>query len=339
MARMRPRFADAALLCFAIMLVPKGQHSSPFSLAGVVKKSEVPPPGLTSVAEGSMSMSSALASMSSMAAAGMPSGVAPSGISDRVTAPVGSSQAVGDSPTATKVAPLPHETCDYGTVNTPDEGYKWGNATVVNQCNVTFNINTIGGFRLNGTRTDEQGFGTPEEQVVYSIAPGGTYSEAFRSTWVAPDKDTKGRNPDTDKLWGQGISIKISWADKPHDANITQFEYTLTYNPRAQQSYPVLWYDVSLLNCGMPAKFNSTDFTATDADYQIKTEQCPGYQGGLSLKFEPEAGIDNTCPEIDCKGKCHDIYNFDRTREEEPTKQCGAEFKGNMILHLCAGEA
>ena len=54
------------LLGFALILVPHGQQSSPFSHAGVVKKSEAPLLGLTSAAEGSMSVSSVLEFMSSM---------------------------------------------------------------------------------------------------------------------------------------------------------------------------------------------------------------------------------------------------------------------------------
>jgi hypothetical protein len=331
---MASRILSLQLFCFGLMLVPR-----PFSLAGLIKKSDVPTMVSVSVVQGTISMSSALESMSSMGAAGVPSGIASGSMSHRVTALAGSSQTAGVSPTATQTSALPYETLEYGPVNTPDEGYKWGNATIVNQCSVAVNINTIGGFRLNGQRTDKQGYATPEEQVVYPIAPGGNYSEAFRSTWVSSNDTTRGWNPDTDKLWGQGIAIKLSWADHPHDKNITQFEYALTYNAKAQRQHPLLWYDVSLLDCGTPASGDRTDFTATDADYQVKTEQCPGYQGGLTVTFEPYEGLDSTCPEIACEGECHDIYNFDRTRESEPTKQCESEFKGNMILHLCAREA
>ena len=53
------------------------------------------------------------------------------------------------------------------------------------------------------------------------------------------------------------------------------------------------------------------------------------------LTFEPCEGLSTTCPEISCEGECCDIYYFD-SRELEPTKQYESEFKGEMILHLCA---
>ncbi|KAI4710218.1 hypothetical protein J4E89_004669 [Alternaria sp. Ai002NY15] len=315
-------------ICFSVMIAS-------YFLVNLINLSNATPMGSGSAIEGTMAMSSAFEAISSMAPAGVLPGVPSGGASHVVSALAGSSQAAGGAPTATRAAPQPHETLDYGPVNTPDTGCEFGNAIVVNKCSVPVNINTIGGFRLNGDPTAASG---PEEQVVYPIAPGETYSEGFRSTWVSPDvNNPQAYNPDTDKLFGQGISIKISWPDKPGNNNVTQFEYALTYNPRAPEPYPLLWYDISLLDCGKPAKHNGTDFSATDADYKSKTDQCPGYQGGLTLKFEPEAGIKNTCPEIDCEGECRDIYNFDRTREHEPTKQCWGEFKGNMILSLCAG--
>ncbi|CAA9956882.1 hypothetical protein PTMSG1_00490 [Pyrenophora teres f. maculata] len=215
-----------------------------------------------------------------------------------------------------------------------DDGWKWGNAIVVNRCKETFIVSSIGGWRLGGPRSESTGYGAKEELIQHRIAPGENYTEGFRSTYIAADR-RQGYNPDTDKLYGQGISIKIAWANGSYTNNITQLEYALTIDDAIKSSFYPLWLDVSLLDCGQTHGFNLTDFTATEADYQRKTMWCPGYQGGMSLKFEPIEGGNVTCEGFKCQGKCPDMYMFDRTREGEPSKVCTDGFRGNMMLSLC----
>ncbi|KNG50716.1 autoinducer 2 sensor kinase phosphatase luxq [Stemphylium lycopersici] len=240
--------------------------------------------------------------------------------------------------TVTQTSLLPYETMGYGwDPPTKDIGYTYGNATINNGCEESFNLMLVGGFRLGGLRVDKDGWDTPEEQVVYSIPAGGSYSEPYRMTYISADNST-GYNAATDKLWGQGISLKIYWADRPGDMNHTQFEYGLNNNPKNNLLYPELWYDVSLLDCGHAEKPSTLDYNATELDWQRKMEQCPGYQGGLTVRFEEACGSSaDSCEEIDCAGECSDVYNFDRSRELEPTKQCAKEYKGNVMLNLCAG--
>jgi hypothetical protein len=145
---MASRILSLQLFCFGLMLVPR-----PFSLAGLIKKSGVPTMVSASVAQGTISMSSALESISSMGATSVASAIASGSVSHEVTALARPSQTVGVSPIATQTSALPYETLDYGPVNIPDKGHKWGNPTIVNQCSVAVNVNTIGGFRLNGQRT------------------------------------------------------------------------------------------------------------------------------------------------------------------------------------------
>ena len=251
------------------------------------------------------------------------------------------SQSLSGSPTSTQSAPQSSPTSVYGW-NPPviDEGWKLGNTTIVNKCNATFSVYSIGAWRMNGPRNSSEGNMTPEEWRPYILAPGANYTEAFRTTYIAAN-GSRDYDYDTDKLFGQGVSLKISWADDSFEngllkKNVTQFEYSLSCNA-AIGPEPRLWYDVSLLDCGTPYGFSNTDLTATEADYHSKAMWCPGYQGGLSVMFEPIEGANATmCKGFKCEGKCLDIYNFDRTRVDEQSKVCTSEFRGNMILSLCS---
>ena len=316
-----------------------------YAFHGLVQRTAAAP--LDPVASGSMTVSvvvvqapSMAASLTGGASSALPTTVGAGGMSAFAMPSRGPGMVAnansGVPATAIQTSLLPYETVDYGwDPPTKDIGYIYGNATINNGCEESFNLMLEGGFRLGGFRDDS--WGTPEEQIVYSIPAGGSYSEPYRMTYISGN-DTEGYNAATDTLWGQGISLKIYWADRPDDMNHTQFEYGLSNNPRSNLTYPELWYDVSLLDCGHPENPSTLDYTATERDWQRKTEQCPGYHSGLSVRFEEACGSSaESCVEIDCAGKCLDIYNFDRSRELEATKQCKKEYKGNIVLNLCAG--
>lgn len=74
-------------------------------------------------------------------------------------------------------------------------------------------------------------------------------------------------------------------------------------------------------------------------DMQHKIDMCPGYQTGLKVSFEAKDGCDaSVCRPIECKGTEYcPIYYFGRTYTNEPSMVCQGEFRGDMVLDLCAG--
>jgi hypothetical protein len=85
-----------------------------------------------------------------------------------------------------------------------------------------------------------------------------------------------------------------------------------------------------------------TDSNATSTDFGHKLDLCPGHQGGLKITFPgdaTEAGRKCPCVEYDGMAKCEQVYNCDRTMENEPSKQCSVEYKGDVVVDLCAGNS
>jgi hypothetical protein len=183
-----------------------------------------------------------------------------------------------------------------------------------------------------------------QDGIQHFIASGKDYSEPFRVTCP----NVAGEDPycaDYDKLRGQGVSLKISNTTNPSE--VLQLEYALVQNPLDKLDYHKLNYDVSLLDCADPldhpelwgddAKITDKDASAEDRKHKV--ELCPGYKDGLKVSFKADEGSNgNVCESIDCKEneECK-VYYFDRTRTNEPSLSCAGEFKGNMVLDLCAG--
>jgi hypothetical protein len=157
--------------------------------------------------------------------------------------------------------------------------------------------------------------------------------------------------------------------------NILQVEYALVKNPMRGDTFLRLDYDISLLDCGNPMNYPKvyhvnipppaetqssapgappievwtydaswrnvtelTDVKATENDHAVKLDKCPGYQNGVAVTF-PSDKEGKKCPPIHCDGKekCMSIYTFDRTREGEASMACHEEYRGDMVVHLCAG--
>jgi hypothetical protein len=220
-----------------------------------------------------------------------------------------------------------------------DNGTSYGNVTIINNCDYLLNVASVGARLLNG---NINATGTKEDEVLYPIPAGTNYSESYRITCPTPVNKTKGYCWSMDKLYGQGVALKIS-KNATIQSDIFQFEYALIKNPNTTDTFQRLEYDVSLLDCGNPLKDPSAygnktdliDISATEADYRVKVARCPGFKGGISVGFPADKG--GLCPRITCdgKGKCVDVYNFDRTREKEPSKHCEGEYVGDTVVALC----
>lgn len=227
------------LLGFALVSVPHGQQS-PFSIAGVVKKSEAPLLGLTSVADGSMSMNSVLEFMSSM---GVPAASSAGSASPAVASDAGTGAGAGGaSGTASGVSPAsPMESV--GLVE--EEGPKYGNVIINNHCEQEFDLNSVAAYTLGGDRSEEKGgngtWDFYQDHVKHTVPVGGSYKEPFRVT--CPNYNDI-RKPDYcadyDKLRGQSPVFKIWNPNKP--AEILQFEYGLVQSRTAGDTYQRLWY-------------------------------------------------------------------------------------------------
>lgn len=228
-------------------------------------------------------------------------------------------------PAATKIANL----------KTPDEGYKFGNAIIRNNCEYSVFVRSVGAHYLNGPRNKTSGFGSEEDDCFHEITPAGIFIEPFRASAGCMYQGEPIYCQDEDRLAGQAISFKISF-DREPSAPITQFEYALYQNPIIKDPFKKLIYDVSLLDCGQPAE-NVVDFNATVEMHNQKLAQCPGYSGGVAVSFDADPH-GNSCPPIFCDGKdkCYMIYTWDRTRKQESTFICDKEYRGNMTLDLCA---
>ncbi|KAF2853855.1 hypothetical protein T440DRAFT_465606 [Plenodomus tracheiphilus IPT5] len=238
--------------------------------------------------------------------------------------------------TSTVTALIARRTQSYGSV--PEVGGDYGNVTIRNNCNNTLYLFSVGAWTLNGPRTNDS-WNAYQDDLMQIMKPNETYTEPFRTTCPLMNNVTTKYCEDYDKLRGQGVSIKIS--KNTSIADILQLEYALVQNPLQNATYHQLIYDVSLLDCADPGiNATITDATATAADQLNKVNTCPGYQGGLSVTFDPDPRA-NVCKPIQCTGEespvCPDIYNFDRTRKGEATMACREKYEGNMILDLCFG--
>jgi len=228
------------LLGFALILVPHGQQSSPFSHAGVVKKSEAPLLGLTSAAEGSMSVSSVLEFMSSM---GVPVASSAGSASPAMASGTGAGAGTGGAgATASGVSPAsPAESV--GLVK--NEGPEYGNVIINNHCQEEFDLNSVAAYTLGGDRSEEKGgngtWDFYQDHVKHTIAVGGSYTEPFRVTCPAYDDQRPADYcAEYDKLRGQSPVFKMWNPSKP--AEILQFEYGLVQNKTAGDTYQKLWY-------------------------------------------------------------------------------------------------
>ncbi|KAF1916066.1 hypothetical protein BDU57DRAFT_515916 [Ampelomyces quisqualis] len=252
-----------------------------------------------------------------------------------------------------------------------DYGHELGSVTVHNHCAETLYLASVGAHPLGGYKDKTTGYGTAADEIQHHIFPGGSYTEPYRFTCPIPVNETEGTYKwAEDKLSGQGVSMKVSRTSNKSD--ITQIEWALLMNPKRNDKFYRLDYDISLLNCADPAaspavfKVNLppptptesgkpaptptipynpewrnlsqlTDALATPEDHQFKIQACPGYQGGIKVSF-PNNTVQSNCTAIDCKGKmtCLDIYTFDRTRVGEASMACDAEYRGDMVVDLCA---
>lgn len=242
-------------------------------------------------------------------------------------------------------SPCSPPTCGWVT----EEGPSYGKVVIRNHCDYTLNMWSVGARRMKSVRNATIGYAVPEDEVMNVIPPNGTYSEDYRITCPPAVNGTWGYCWDHDKLRGQAISLKIS-ENTTAGSDILQFEYALVQNPLRGDTFIRLDYDVSMLDCGDPQwnkglygtnpngtnRTEITDKNATASDHAIKLAKCPGYAGGLSVTFDPDPGRD-VCPPIMCTGEnlCSQIYNFDRSREGEPSMACHKHYRGNLVLDLC----
>jgi hypothetical protein len=245
-------------------------------------------------------------------------------------------------------------------VTEPEIGGTYGSIKIRNHCNVPLYLWSVGARPLDGFPSGKTGYGTKEDNDRHLVTPNGDYIEPYRTTAPISINGTKGYSWTYDKLIGQSVSIKISNKDHPTPfGDILQFEYALF--KKANTTSHILYYDVSLLDCADPnvdpalygialtrvgdamvPSRSITDSNATSTEYQHKLDMCPGYQGGLKVTFPgdvTEAG--KKCPCIECDGiaMCEQVYNYDRTKGNEPSNQCSAEYKGDVVVDLCAGNS
>lgn len=222
-----------------------------------------------------------------------------------------------------------------------EEGYKWGQVVIHNNCNETFNLTSVGAWKLGGPkiRTTYGGLGSPCDDIQHVLKAGEQHREFFRITCSTPKNATYPNDQycaDDDKLSGQAISIKIT-SNTQKNAGQTQFEYALFQDPRRGDSFKRLNYDISLLDCGNNGKI--TDAGSSKSEHDDKIQSCPGYRDGVAVTFPHAGGDTSNCPPIFCDGKdkCDMIYTWDRTRQGEASLACEKEYKGEMRVDLCVG--
>ncbi|KAH8725513.1 hypothetical protein GQ44DRAFT_707193 [Phaeosphaeriaceae sp. PMI808] len=239
-------------------------------------------------------------------------------------------------------------------------GHTFGNVVIRNHCGEVFYLYSVGGFTLGGRPAKDKGWGTPQEQVMHTIDAYGKYTEPYRITCAKRTADPKEDlycEP-ADKLAGQGIAMKIT-RTAGNFTDILQVEYALTKDTVRGDTFYRLNYDISNLDCAdplkMPSRFNVnaadaaklTDHSATTSHYQAKAEKCPGYRNGIAVTFPNNTVIGRIangteimkCKPIHCGDAtlCEDMYNFDRTRGGEASLACHEEYRGDMVVDLCAG--
>jgi hypothetical protein len=248
--------------------------------------------------------------------------------------------------TTMTLPPPPSQTHSEFNTSAPENGKDYGNVVIRNHCNETLYLASVGVHALGGFRDDTKGWGTAADEIRHELVPGGFLTEPYRITCPKPNATTKGYCQTYDTLYGQGVAMKIARNDTGTD--ILQVEYSLVKDPMRvpPSTFQRLEFDISLLDCGDPHKnpnafggnVGVTDVSATTENHQIKVDRCPGYQNGISVTFpnDPQA---KKCRPIKCDGltTCMSIYTFDRTRPGEPSHSCEEEYRGNMVVDLCAG--
>jgi hypothetical protein len=331
------------LLLFVLMSIPF-TYSGPLGSGSATVGSMLASPTFGSISSMSTSETSFVGSASSAMAS---ESLSPSSLST-----------VGVSAAASGVSPTsPRESI------VAEVGPEYGKIVINNGCSEDLVVMSIGAWPLGGNRTkvdDTSPIVAPhdgswnawQEDIQHAIASGASHKEPFRVT--CPNVEgAEEYCADYDKLRGQGVSLKIFTAANPSE--VLQFEYALVQNPLDELPYHRLNYDVSLLDCADPldhASLYGIDFSAenhreiTDQsmsaeDRKHKVNLCPGYKGGLRVAFKAEEGWDgDVCEPIDCNEEdwCK-IYFFQRTRDGEPSLSCAGEFRGDMVLDLCAANA
>jgi hypothetical protein len=259
------------------------------------------------------------------------------------------SQSASKAPSVPSPAlPAPSQTHLGSNASARENGEDYGNVIIRNHCKETLYLASVGVHPLGGFRDDSKGWGTPEDEIRHQLEPGSTYTEPYRITCPIPVNNSHGYCSTYDTLYGQGVSMKIGRTNI--STEILQIEYALVKNPMRvpPATFQRLEYDISLLDCGdphvMPNAFGGqvaiTDALATPDNHKVKVDNCPGYQNGISVSF-PAQPRGQKCKSINCDGKskCSDIYTFDRTRPEEASFSCEEEYKGDMVVDLCAGES
>jgi hypothetical protein len=250
--------------------------------------------------------------------------------------------------------------------SSPAQGADFGNVVFKNKCSLPLYFRSEGAWPLYSFRDIAISFVnwvTANDSTVHAIAPGSTSTEPYRVTCPIPTNWTRGYCWSHDKLYGQGVSMKISYNEASSD--VPQFEYALSDDlNRPGHRFQRLEYDVSLLDCANPLVYPKLfkvnvpppvdasadivqvagwrDATAlmdeamSDGDHKIKMEKCPGYQGGITVSFPSyKEGVRKLIKCDDVK-KCFDIYTFDRTREVEASMSCETEYKGDTVVEFCA---
>ncbi|KAF2115560.1 hypothetical protein BDV96DRAFT_521108 [Lophiotrema nucula] len=227
---------------------------------------------------------------------------------------------------------------------TQDQGFTYGYVIIRNWCEYVINYWSVGVWPVGGCKDNGTGFGTCEEMIMRTIRSNEFIVEPYRQTCFQKKQDAGFHwyCPEVDKAAGQGVSIKISKDNTM--ANIIQFEYALVMDTARGDNFYRLNYDVSMLDCASQNAAGVTDESAAAAEskgdtrlHDAKVKGCPGYEGGLAVTFD---GNTTNCSPIFCDGTgmCERIYTFDRTRPDEASLACEAEYRGNMTLDLCVSK-
>lgn len=222
--------------------------------------------------------------------------------------------------------------------NGTDSGSIHGRVLIANWCDYPVRISSVGAYKKGG---DPAGKPTIPDPAPAKLEPQQNWTEDFRESCGLPDGAFNRYCPDMDKISGEGVAIKIfnGSAGEESNKNISQLEYALVQDPKRGDTFKRLNYDISLLDCAIPPNHiyaQVNDFHAAGWNRK-KVAQCPGYQGGLAVLFTNTT--EQNCPPIRCNGSevCLEMYNLDKTRKDEPSLACNAEFYGTMAFHMCWG--
>ncbi|KAJ4303380.1 hypothetical protein N0V90_002273 [Kalmusia sp. IMI 367209] len=203
-----------------------------------------------------------------------------------------------------------------------DPGEEDASLYIINRCKEDLFAMSVGAWRRGNDRN----------QIEYTIPSGSIYHEALRETIFHSNHSLNGTDYSGKEI-GQGSVIKITRPPKNYSHNVLQLEYAIGKNT---ETFKKLWYDISLLDCAKTTALVTDVQASQDDNYnQKKIDSCPGYQNGIAMWTSDY----KHCPPIYCDGVqfCDGIYNYDRSRENESTKSCDQEYRGNLYVELCAG--